>query len=188
MTVYKSGISAAFFLWFFVIDGLLLQCKALKGSLQLLLPLENLGHQLVEGTSGTLECFGAGLKVNDANLVSHSGRLAPLHLPLIIEVIFVTNEQEVDFGDIGLLIDLLDPKVDHFEGLMIGDIEDEEDAIHVAVVVGRDGVVARGACSVPDLHSDGVAVLQLEDLLLVLHPDGRGVVHVELLVHVLRQQ
>lgn len=33
MTVYKSGISAAFFLWFFVIDGLLLEGEAFKGGL-----------------------------------------------------------------------------------------------------------------------------------------------------------
>jgi hypothetical protein len=31
--VYKSGISAAFFLWLFVIDGLLLEGEAFKGGL-----------------------------------------------------------------------------------------------------------------------------------------------------------
>lgn len=33
VTVYKSGISAAFFVWFFVIDGLLLEGEAFKGGL-----------------------------------------------------------------------------------------------------------------------------------------------------------
>ena len=187
MTVHKSGISAAFFLWF-VIDCLLLEGKALEGSFKLLLALENLGDELIKGTPGTLECFGTGLDVHDAYLLGHSGGLALLNLTLVVEVVLVAHQQQVYLGDIGLLVDLLDPDVDQLEGLMVGDVEDEQDAVHVAVVVGRDGVVSSGACRVPDLHANGVAVFQLQDLLLVLHPDRGRVVHAELLVHVLGQQ
>lgn len=188
VTVYKSGISAAFFVWFFVIDGLLLEGEAFKGGLQLLFALEDLGHELVEGTASTFECFGAGLNVDDANLFGHRGCFILLDFTLIIEVILVADQKEVDFGDICLLVDLLNPEVDHFEGLVVRDIEDEEYAIDIAVVVGGDGVIAGGSSGVPDLHANGVAVLQFEDLLLVLNADGGRVVHAELLVYVLRQQ
>lgn len=186
--VYKSGISAAFFLWLFVIDGLLLEGEAFEGGLELLLALQNLGDELVEGTPGTFECFGAGLDVDDAYLFCDGGGFVLLHFALVVEVVLVADEEQVDFGDIGLLVDLLDPEVDHFEGLVVGDVEDEEYAVDVAVVVGSDSVVAGGSGGVPDLHADGVAVLELEDLLLVLDADGGRVVHAELLVYVLRQQ
>lgn len=68
MTVHKSGKSAAFFFRFFVIDSLLLQRKAFKGGLQLLLPLEDLSHKLIKGTLGPFECFGAGLDIDYAYL------------------------------------------------------------------------------------------------------------------------
>jgi hypothetical protein len=188
VTVHKSGKSAAFFLWFFVIDSLLLKRKALKGGLQLLLPLENLSHQLVEGALGPFECFRTRLHIDYADLLGHLRRLSLVHFPLVLEVVLIANQQQVDLGHVSLLVDLLDPKVDHFEGLLVGDVKDQQDAINVAVVVGRDGVVSRGAGSVPDLDSDGVTVLQFKDLLLVLHSNGGGMVHTELLIHVLRQE
>lgn len=180
--------SAAFVFLFVRVCGPLLQLESLNGRLELLLALEDLGHELVECSPCAFEGLGAGFDVNDADLFCYLGSSARIDLPAFLEVDLVADEEEVDLGDVGLLVDLLDPEVDHFEGLAVGDVEDEEDAVDVAVVVGRDGVVAGGACGVPDLHADAAAVLQLHHLLLVLHPDGRRVAQAERLVHVLDQQ
>lgn len=186
--MHKSGKSTAFLLRFAPICCHLLQLEPLNGRLQLLLALKDLGDELIESSSGALEGLGTGLDVDDADLLCDLGSGALVDLSALLEVDLVADEEEVDLGDVGLLVNLLDPEVDHFEGLAVGDVEDEEDAIYVSIIIGSDGVVAGGACSIPDLYANRAAVLQLHHLLLVLHSDGSRVAHAELLVHVLDQQ
>ena len=68
---------------------------------------------------------------------------------------------------------------------MIRDVEDKQDAVNVAIVVWGNSVIPSCACGVPDLNSDGVALLKFECFLFVLNSNGDLVVSFELLIYIL---
>ena len=164
---------------------LFLQFKSLRRSLQLLLFLDDLGHQLIKGDLGGVECLGAGLSIDNPDLIGHFGSLFLFDCAIVLQIEFVPHQKQVDFGDICLFIDFLDPEVYHFERSVIGDIEHKEYSIDVSIVVRCDGVISGGARCVPDLHSHCTLIFKLENFLLVLDANRGGVVQTELLIDVL---
>ena len=165
---------------------LLLQLEPLHCRLQFLLPLQDFSHQLVEGHPGIIKGLGAGLHIDNPDVLGNFPCLFLGNFPALLQIDLIPDEKQVDFGDISFLVDLLDPEVNHFEGLLIRNIKDEQDPVDVAIVVGSDGVVAGSAGGIPDLYPDGAAVLQLEGLLFVLYPDRYLVIGFKLLVYILR--
>jgi hypothetical protein len=77
-------------------------------------------------------------------------------LPVGFKIGFVADQQ---FNNIlvSVLIDLCQPVLDVFEGLSIGDVVDQDDAVGSLVVGGGDGLEPFLAGSVPDLQLDGAS-------------------------------
>lgn len=127
------------------------------------LTFENLTDDMVEGPLGLLSVLGASLEVLDLgqwNAYKYlSGGLLGLHTghsTVMLQVALVADEEQLHPGDIGVLIELADPVTNSFEGLFVGDVEDEQDSVAVLVVGGRDGTETLSASRIPNYFTHGV--------------------------------
>ena len=72
---------------------------------------------------------------------------------LLYQVAFVADEElgRCGLGLVGELLDLVDPLLEVGEGDGVGDVEDDEDAVRVAVARREHGTVTLLAARVPHL-------------------------------------
>lgn len=102
---------------------------------------------------------------------------------LVDQVALVPDEELVD-ALVRVAVDLLQPLLDVVEGVLVGDVVDDDDAVRAPVVRGRDGPEPLLAGSVPldvrrrvethDLQLDGLA-LQLDGPYLEVDADRADV-------------
>ncbi len=75
---------------------------------------------------------------------------------LLDEIALVSDEQLVDALG-GVAVDFLKPLLDVVEGVHIGDVIDDDDAVCTAVVRGGDGTEALLSGRVPNLELDSLS-------------------------------
>ena len=165
---------------------LLLQLEPLHCRLQFLLPLQDFSHQLVEGHPRIIKGLRTGLHIYNTDVLGYFPCFFLVNFPTLFQIDLIPNQKQVNFGNISFLVDLLDPEVNHFEGLLIRNIKDKQNPIDVTIVVRSDSIVSCGAGGIPNLYPDGTVILQLEGLLFVLYPDRYLVIGFKLLVYILR--
>ena len=117
--------------------SLLLQLEPLECRLEFLFTLQDLAYQLIKGATSALKCLSTSLYVWNSNLLCHLGRSLFLHLPILLQIYFVSNQQQVYFGNICLVADFLDPKVYHFEWFFIL----EKDTLYTPIVTCKGSIL-----------------------------------------------
>jgi hypothetical protein len=89
-----------------------------------------------------------------------------------LQVALVAHEQLVDVLA-RVAVDLVQPLLDVGEGVPVGDVVDDDDAVGAAVVGRGDGAEALLPRRVPDLQLDGLG-LQLDGADFLLHAAPNG--------------
>lgn len=120
-------------------SGLVTQMYGICSSLLLQLLLDSLGH-LGEGILDVGGALGGGLQEDQIERGSELSSLVVLDLTLVNQVGLVTNQKLVDILA-GVAVDLLQPLLDIVEGLLVGDIIDDDDTVSSTVVRRSDGTI-----------------------------------------------
>lgn len=134
--------------------------------------LDLLGHgeERLFDVGGVL---GRSLEQADADLVGKLFRDGVVDDFFRRQVRLVADEEFVDpFA--GVAVNLLEPLLYVGEGVLIGDVVDDNDAVGAAVVGRGDGAEAFLACRVPDLEFDRLA-FEFDGADLEIYADGRDV-------------
>mmetsp|Transcript_36305 Transcript_36305/g.85696 ORF Transcript_36305/g.85696 Transcript_36305/m.85696 type:complete len:230 (+) Transcript_36305:105-794(+) len=168
----SSPLSATIVLWYgpaprlaaaALLNGLALPHRHLLGAAGVrhrrlrrhpLLDLAGHGH---EGILDVGRVLGRRLEEGDVGRLGELlGRLG-LHLPLGGQVALVTDQQLVDILR-RVPLDLVQPGLDMLEGLGVGSVVDDDDAVRAAVVAARDRTETLLARRVPNLQLDRLAI------------------------------
>ena len=117
--------------------------------------------------------LGRGLDVGDLHAVGKLLGDGGVDDALVDEVGLVADEELVDVLA-GVAVDLAEPLLDVVEGLHVGAVKDEDDALGPAVVAAGDGAETLLAGSIPDLELDDLPVA-VQGLDLEIDADGADV-------------
>mmetsp|Transcript_62658 Transcript_62658/g.136066 ORF Transcript_62658/g.136066 Transcript_62658/m.136066 type:complete len:212 (+) Transcript_62658:32-667(+) len=114
---------------------------------------------------------GTSLLQKDTLFLGPFARLLERDLALLCQVALIPDYDDVDLPR-RLLLGILKPILEVIEGLVRGNVKQDQGPTSPTVVGAGHGAVALLACCVPDVELHPL-IIDVENFGAVLHPDGR---------------